>query len=119
MPSLRTNNMSKPKTIPEEKVGVKKVVDGRRSARTRACRVHTRVNTVKKTVSLFLAALTLPLLAQQSQDQDFARSVKEWTTRPEFLSPLVDHLPKSPTIPTPKDVLGYYIGTPKKLTHVA
>src|ERR1051326_6312702 len=35
------------------------------------------------------------------------------------MSPLVAHLPKAPGIPSPKDVLGYYIGTPKKLTHVA
>src|SRR5262249_20672037 len=34
-------------------------------------------------------------------------------------SPLVDHLPKVPGIPSPKDVLGYYIGTPKKLTRTA
>src|SRR5579859_7506063 len=51
-------------------------------------------------------------------DADFARSVKEWTTRPEFSSPLVDHLPKVAGIPTPKDVLGYYVGAPKKLTRV-
>ena len=53
----------------------------------------------------------------QPQDEEFARLVKEWTTRPEFISPLVDHLPKSPTVPSPKDVLGYHIGTPKKLTY--
>ena len=35
------------------------------------------------------------------------------------MSPLVDHLPKVPACPRPKDVLGYYIGAPKKLTHVA
>ena len=58
-------------------------------------------------------------LAQQ-MDDDFARSVKEWTTRPEFSSPLVDHLPKSSGgVPSPKDVLGYYIGAPKKLTYYA
>jgi hypothetical protein len=50
-------------------------------------------------------------------DPDFAKSQKEWTTRPEFSSPLVDHLPKSATVPSPKDVLGYYIGAPKKLTY--
>src|SRR5437762_6151945 len=55
----------------------------------------------------------------QDQDEDFARSVKEWTTRPEFSSPLVDHLPKVPGIPSPKDVLGHYIGEPKKLTYYA
>jgi hypothetical protein len=55
----------------------------------------------------------------QPQDEDFARLVKEWTTRPEFSSPLVDHLPKATGIPSPKDVLGYYVGAPKRLTHVA
>ncbi|MBI2833270.1 MAG: hypothetical protein HYX76_02455 [Acidobacteria bacterium] len=50
-------------------------------------------------------------------DQDFARLVREWTTKPEFLSPLVDHLPKVAGIPSPRDVLGYDIGTPKKLTY--
>jgi len=31
-----------------------------------------------------------------ANDEEFARLVKEWTTKPEFLSPLVDHLPKCP-----------------------
>src|SRR6266496_6472851 len=56
--------------------------------------------------------------ASQPQDPEYARLVKEWTTRPEFMSPLVDHLPKVSGIPSPKDVLGYYIGAPKKLTRV-
>src|SRR5271170_7346797 len=73
---------------------------------------------MQKPFLLFIAAAAAAF-AQQSQDPDFAKSVKEWTTRPEFLSPLTDHLPKSTTIPSPKDVLGYYIGTPKKLTHTA
>src|SRR5689334_14879429 len=55
----------------------------------------------------------------QPQDAEFAKLVKEWTTSPEFMSPLVDHLPVAPGVPTPKDVLGYYSGTPKKLTHNA
>ena len=32
--------------------------------------------------------------ASHQIDEEFARLVREWTTRPEFLSPLVDHLPK-------------------------
>ncbi len=64
-------------------------------------------------------AFAAAALAQQPQDADYARLVKEWTTRPEFMSPLVDHLPKVAGVPTPKDVLGYYVGAPKKLTHVA
>jgi hypothetical protein len=71
-----------------------------------------------------LAALALALAGsaageapRQRQDDEFARLVKEWTTRPEFLSPLVDHLPKVPGVPSPKDVLGYHVGAPKKLTY--
>src|ERR1051325_7607692 len=52
-------------------------------------------------------------------DADFARAVKEWTTRPEFSSPLVDHLPKVAGVPSPKDILGHHIGEPKKLTYYA
>ncbi|HTS50596.1 MAG TPA: M14 family zinc carboxypeptidase [Bryobacteraceae bacterium] len=75
---------------------------------------------MKKPLLFLLAtAFAGAALAQQAQDPDFARLVKEWTTRPEFMSPLVDHLPKANGIPSPKDVLGYYVGTPKKLTHVA
>jgi len=57
--------------------------------------------------------------SRQPQDEDYAKLVKEWTTKPEFMSPLVDHLPKVAGIPSPRDVLGYYIGAPKKLTRVA
>jgi hypothetical protein len=55
----------------------------------------------------------------QLQDTAFDRLVHEWTTKPEFLSPLVDHLPVVAGVPSPKDVLGYYIGAPKKLTRYA
>jgi hypothetical protein len=75
----------------------------------------------------FGAAHGSPLAAQQSvletrsrnqaQDEDFARSVAEWTTSPEFLSPLVDHLPRVEGVPSPRDLLGYHIGAPKKLTY--
>jgi hypothetical protein len=57
--------------------------------------------------------------APEQHDPEFARAVKEWTTKPEFLSPLVDHLPVQKGVPQPKDILGYYIGAPKKLTSVA
>src|ERR1041385_4422694 len=69
---------------------------------------------------LLFSFLALASLAPaQQMDDDFARLVKEWTTRPEFISPLVDHLPKVAGVPSPKDVLGYYIGEPKKLTYYA
>jgi 8-oxo-dGTP pyrophosphatase MutT (NUDIX family) len=55
----------------------------------------------------------------QPQDEEFARLVREWTTESFYLSPLVDHLPKVPGVPTPKDVLGYHIGQPETLTYYA
>ncbi|MGA2119811.1 MAG: M14 family zinc carboxypeptidase [Bryobacteraceae bacterium] len=63
------------------------------------------------------AALVMLAQGRQPQDEEFARLVKEWTTRPEFSSPLVDHLPKAAGVPEPIAVLGYHIGTPKKLTY--
>ncbi|HEX3704416.1 MAG TPA: M14 family zinc carboxypeptidase [Vicinamibacterales bacterium] len=55
----------------------------------------------------------------QGNDEDFARLVKQWTTRPDFISPLVDHLPKVAGVPSPKDILGHHIGEPNKLTYYA
>jgi len=70
---------------------------------------------------LFLLAVVPAAFPQtaQPQDEDYAKLVKQWTTKPEFMSPLVDHLPKVAGVPTTKDVLGYYAGAPKKLTRVA
>ena len=76
---------------------------------------------------MLLAAATIPAQQMgtetrdpaQAQDEDFARAVKEWTTQPYFTSPLVDHLPMVQGIPSPKDVLGYHIGAPAKLTYYA
>jgi hypothetical protein len=74
-------------------------------------------------ISLLILFVSSPVPAQQKNsqqpDEDFVRSVKEWTTRPEFISLLVDHLPKVAGVPSPKDVLGYHIGAPKKLTRTA
>ncbi|MEP7336207.1 MAG: M14 family zinc carboxypeptidase [Acidobacteriota bacterium] len=66
-----------------------------------------------------LATIAFAQNGHQQMDADFAKSVKEWTTKPEFISPLVDHLPKVAGVPSPKDVLGYHIGQPKKLTYTA
>jgi hypothetical protein len=85
-----------------------------------------RVPELLLAVALFLSsAVPTVTHAQKSaprgavDDGDFAEFVKKATTKPEFLSPVVDHLPKKAGVPTPKDVLGYHIGTEKKLTYVA
>lgn len=57
--------------------------------------------------------------ANQKQDESFAKSYKEWLVNAKHGSPLVDHLPVVAGIPTPREVLGYHIGAPKKLTYYA
>src|SRR5262245_33335790 len=54
---------------------------------------------------------------KQAQDEDFAKSYQEWTGEARYGSPLVDHLPRTPGIPSPKDVLGHHVGAPWTLTY--
>lgn len=55
----------------------------------------------------------------QKQDPTFDKSYREWLPNLRLGSPLVDHLPLVAGIPTPRDILGYHIGAPKKLTYYA
>jgi len=50
-------------------------------------------------------------------DQEYTAKIKEYTTQPFFASPLVDYLPASKTVPTPKAVLGDIAGAPGKLPY--
>ena len=89
---------------------------------TKKIRIFVAVSILGLTLSSALPAAQSGKVAPASaltDDADFAAFVKKATTKPEFLSPLVDHLPKKAGVPTPKDVLGYHIGTEKKLTYVA
>ncbi len=82
-----------------------------------------RLSIISAFLLMLAAAFDSSILAQttanKAVDDDFAKSVKEWTTRPEFSSPLVDHLPKVAGVPSPKDILGHHIGAPKQLTYYA
>src|SRR5438128_2215303 len=53
---------------------------------------------------------------KQAQDTGFATRYKHWTGDSKWGSPLVDHLPVVNGIPTPRDIIGYDVGAPKKLT---
>ncbi len=69
---------------------------------------------------VLLAMGSTALVAQTPMDQapmdpDFAAKVKEWTTRPEYNSPLTDQLPLSGSIPSPVKYLGEHIGQPRTL----
>lgn len=87
---------------------------------------------MRRTVLRLLSAITLVpavLSAQQSsldtrdpnqkQDETYAKNYLEWLASPKHGSPLVDHLPIVPGVPTPRDILGYHIGAPRQLTYYA
>jgi len=74
---------------------------------------------------LLLSAVTLAAADQpkpgrdpnQLIDEDYSRKIREYTTESFFLSPLVDYLPASKTMPTPKAVLGDIAGAPGKMPY--
>ncbi|HEY9426692.1 MAG TPA: M14 family zinc carboxypeptidase [Gemmatimonadaceae bacterium] len=53
----------------------------------------------------------------QPIDEAYTKKIHEYTTEPFFLSPLVDYLPASKTVPTPAAVLGDIAGAPTKLPY--
>ncbi|HEV2615034.1 MAG TPA: M14 family zinc carboxypeptidase, partial [Candidatus Acidoferrales bacterium] len=60
-----------------------------------------------------------PQQSSQKMDTQYTSRIRQYTTEPYLITPLVDHLPASATVPSPDKVLGYIIGTPNKLTHTA
>ncbi len=53
----------------------------------------------------------------QPIDSDYTKRIREYTTESFFLSPLVDYLPASATVPTPKVVLGDIAGARDNLPY--
>jgi len=56
---------------------------------------------------------------RQPMDAAAAAKIREYTTAPEFNSPLTDYLPASPTVPSPSAVLGDVAGAPGMLPYTA
>ena len=77
-----------------------------------ACTGMLAQSTVNKAVGSNDASQAGPV-----DDPEFARVIKERTSKPEFSSPLVDHLPKVVGVPSPRDILGHHIGRTED-THV-
>ncbi|MEJ2215121.1 MAG: hypothetical protein P8099_00770, partial [Gemmatimonadota bacterium] len=53
----------------------------------------------------------------QPIDSAYTQKIHQYTTEPFFLSPLVDYLPASGTVPTPAKELGDIAGAPGKLPY--
>lgn len=66
---------------------------------------------------MFLFVPSLP--AKQKIDKEYSQKILEYTTEKFFLTELVDYLPASDTVPTPKKILGHVIGIPNILHYTA
>src|SRR5438477_3778073 len=53
----------------------------------------------------------------QAIDDEYTKKIREYTTETFFNSPLTDYLQASPSVPTPKAVLGEVAGAPGKLPY--
>jgi dipeptidyl aminopeptidase/acylaminoacyl peptidase len=73
------------------------------------------------TMTVMLVSMPLGVRADrpsaQEVDAEYTKRIREYTTEPLFLTELVDHLPSSSVVPSPKKALGYVIGTPERLTY--
>src|SRR5690242_16074793 len=63
---------------------------------------------------LFIAATSF---AQQQDDAEYTRQIRQFTTGPQFTTEMVDHLPASDRVPTPLQFLGYIAGAENHLTY--
>ena len=89
------------------------------SARSVNARSRTRMlvyRVLVATVGLVVAAG--PALAQEN-NAEYTAKILEFTTEPFFMTPYVDHLPASSTVPTPLDVLGHIAGAADVLSYPA
>jgi hypothetical protein len=74
---------------------------------------------VRRSALALVVLLALPAFAQAQQalDQAYTAEIRRHTTEPFFLTPLVDHLPASSTVPSPLQHHGYIAGAPDVLTY--
>ncbi|MDQ8165350.1 MAG: M14 family zinc carboxypeptidase, partial [Gemmatimonadota bacterium] len=86
-------------------------------------RAYTACAALVASIPVFAAAQLNPQAIKpgrdprQPIDSAYTAKIKEYTTETFFLSPLVDYLPASRTVPTPTAVLGDIAGSPTKLPY--
>src|ERR1700733_9632174 len=84
---------------------------------------HATLGTMFTLCTAFSAIAQVPLGGnfardpKQPIDQSYTDRIHKYTTEPRFLSPLVEYLPASSTVPTPEKVLGDVAGAPDMLPY--
>ena len=83
----------------------------------RSVAVPITMRRARYVLAALLLALPAAARAQQPVDEAYTADIKRFTTEPFFLTPLVDHLPASSTVPTPLQVLGHIAGAADVLSY--
>ncbi len=63
------------------------------------------------------AKVAKPSNCKVTDDLEYGKKIKEYTTEKYFITELVDHLPASTCVPSPDKVLGHIVGAPDVLTY--
>lgn len=58
----------------------------------------------------FLILFATKASPKEQNDADYTRQIKQFTTGPQFITEMVDHLPASAKVPTPLKFFGYIAG---------
>jgi hypothetical protein len=74
---------------------------------------------MKKLAALLFFVATVVVAQQQPNDDEYTAQIKKFTTGPQFVTELVDHLPASESVPTPLKFNGYIAGADGHLTYTA
>ncbi len=79
-------------------------------------RTHSAPGAFRALVAtVVLLAAAMPLAAQQAVDEDYSAKIREYTTEPFFLTPLIETLPASDVVPSPAEHFGDIVGAPNIL----
>jgi hypothetical protein len=73
-----------------------------------------------RALAFLLGATALQAVAAEAQqpiDQEYTAQIRRFTTESFFLTPLIEQLPASSTVPSPLKVLGHIAGAPEVLTY--
>jgi hypothetical protein len=95
----------------------KRLVVGLFVAATPAVVLADQARQAAKTAPVDLATARPGRDPNQPIDEEYTKKIKEYTTETFFLSPLVDYMPASKTVPTPTAILGDIAGAPGKLPY--
>jgi len=69
-----------------------------------------RISATRLVATLLSLVVATPAIAQQKNDEEYTKQIKQFMRDPRITTELVDHLPASATVPTPLKHFGHIMG---------